>query len=94
MRYLSTRGKAPPVTFSDVLLKGLAPDGGLYLPEKWPTFDISDLQKRIGSEPTYESVAGEIIWPFVEGTFPRKELDDLSEKLNLSDEDIAAIEAH
>ena len=80
MRYLSTRGKAPPVTFSDVLLKGLAPDGGLYLPEQWPTFDISDLQKRSGSEPTYESVAGEIIWPFVEGTFSRKELNDLIER--------------
>ena len=36
MRYLSTRGQAPVREFSDVLLAGLAEDGGLYVPESWP----------------------------------------------------------
>ena len=36
LRYISTRGKAPPLGFSDMLLRGLAPDGGLYVPESWP----------------------------------------------------------
>jgi threonine synthase len=36
MRYVSTRGDAPPVSFLDAILKGLAPDGGLYVPESWP----------------------------------------------------------
>jgi len=80
MRYLSTRGKTQPATFRDVLLKGLAPDGGLYLPEQWPIFDIGDIQKKIGSKPRYQVLAGEIIWPFVEGTFSREELDDLIEQ--------------
>ena len=36
MQFISTRGMAPRTSFSDVLLAGLAPDGGLYLPESWP----------------------------------------------------------
>ena len=37
MKYVSTRGQAPASEFADVLLTGLAPDGGLYVPESWPT---------------------------------------------------------
>jgi len=37
MRYISTRGSAPPVSFLDAVLAGLAPDGGLYVPESWPS---------------------------------------------------------
>ena len=36
MKYISTRGKSPELNFSDVLLSGLAPDGGLYLPKNYP----------------------------------------------------------
>lgn len=36
MKYISTRGESPPVSFFDALLTGLAPDGGLYVPEAWP----------------------------------------------------------
>jgi threonine synthase len=39
MRYISTRGAAPPVSFLDAVLAGLAPDGGLYVPESWPELD-------------------------------------------------------
>ena len=38
MRYISTRGGAPPVSFLDAALAGMAPDGGLYVPESWPSF--------------------------------------------------------
>lgn len=38
MRYISTRGQAPAVSFLDAVLAGLAPDGGLYVPESWPSF--------------------------------------------------------
>jgi len=43
MHYLSTRGNAPALTFSQILLGGLAPDGGLYLPETYPHFSADDL---------------------------------------------------
>ena len=39
MRYISTRGDAPILEFDEVLLAGLAADGGLYVPETWPHFD-------------------------------------------------------
>jgi threonine synthase len=43
MKYLSTRGNAPALRFSEILLGGLAPDGGLYLPEAYPRFSADDL---------------------------------------------------
>ncbi len=43
MRYISTRGNAPAQTFTQILLGGLAPDGGLYLPETYPQFSPQDL---------------------------------------------------
>ncbi|GHU48817.1 threonine synthase [Betaproteobacteria bacterium] len=43
MRYLSTRGQSPALPFCDILLGGLAPDGGLYLPERYPTVSRAEL---------------------------------------------------
>lgn len=40
MRYVSTRGRAPAVSFTDAILAGLAPDGGLYVPERWPSVAV------------------------------------------------------
>ena len=45
MNYISTRGQSPALTFSEILLGGLAPDGGLYLPESYPQFTDADLSK-------------------------------------------------
>ena len=45
MKYVSTRGDAPPRRFSEILLEGLAPDGGLYLPEQFPQADLDALRK-------------------------------------------------
>lgn len=66
MNYVSTRGRAPILGFDDVLLGGLATDGGLYVPEVWPTFtaqDISDL-RGLG----YAEVAARVMAPFVTGS--------------------------
>ena len=43
MKYISTRGQSPALSFSEILLGGLAPDGGLYLPESYPQFSDADL---------------------------------------------------
>ncbi|MDR2219134.1 MAG: threonine synthase [Methylobacillus sp.] len=43
MKYISTRGNSPAKTFTEILLGGLAPDGGLYLPESYPQFSATDL---------------------------------------------------
>ncbi|HSH72509.1 MAG TPA: threonine synthase [Methylophilaceae bacterium] len=43
MKYISTRGNSPALSFSEILLGGLAPDGGLYLPEVYPHFTDADL---------------------------------------------------
>lgn len=45
MNYISTRGNTAPMQFSDVLLMGLAPDGGLMLPETYPQIDRATLDK-------------------------------------------------
>lgn len=63
MRYVSTRGAAPVLGFSDVLLAGLADDGGLYLPEQWP--ELPPLSELVGL--TYPEVAFRVMWPFVDG---------------------------
>lgn len=44
MRYLSTRGGMPPASFCDILLGGLAPDGGLVVPESYPRIDAAMLE--------------------------------------------------
>ena len=64
VRYVSTRGEAPPLEFEDVLLSGLAPDGGLYLPETWPRFDAAALA-GLAALP-YHEVAARLMAPFTE----------------------------
>lgn len=65
MRYVSTRGEAPSLGFCDVLLTGLARDGGLYVPETWPTMDRGAITGLFGKP--YAEVAVEVIRPFVGG---------------------------
>ena len=45
MQFVSTRGQAPAVSFSDAVLTGLAPDGGLYMPETWPQIDAAEIER-------------------------------------------------
>lgn len=52
MRYISTRGQAPAVSFLDAVLNGMAPDGGLYVPETWPNLPRdSRAQRDIANNP-------------------------------------------
>ena len=50
MKYISTRGQSPAITFSEILLGGLAPDGGLYLPESYPHFSDAELTAMRGMD--------------------------------------------
>ncbi len=63
MKYQSTRGKAPILEFGDVLLAGLAEDGGLYIPVELPTIDPADL--RTFADLPYTEVATRVLAPFV-----------------------------
>jgi threonine synthase len=73
VNYVSTRGRAPVLHFADVLLAGLAADGGLYVPESWPALAAGWRDPR-----PYVEMAGEVLWPYVEGsTLTRRTLDDL-----------------
>ena len=71
MRYVSTRGKSPEVSFKEVLLRGLAPDGGLYLPTSWPQFNVKELRKVLGDNFSYQALASEIIYPFTKDSLDR-----------------------
>jgi threonine synthase len=71
-QYVSTRGKAPKAGFADVLLSGLAPDGGLYLPETWPQISSADQAAFAGQR--YGDVAFAILKRFVGSAFTDAEL--------------------
>lgn len=78
MRYISTRGRAPALNFEQVLLTGLAPDGGLYVPETLPQFSQEEISSWAGL--TYEKLAFKIIRPFVDGEIADADLVTLIEK--------------
>ena len=63
MKYISTRGQAPALSFEDVMLTGLATDGGLYVPESLPQFSNADMQKMAMQR--YEELAFTVMYPFV-----------------------------
>jgi threonine synthase len=65
MQYLSTRGQAPTLRFADVLMTGLARDGGLYVPETWPQVSPATIASFAGRP--YPDVAFDIIRPFISG---------------------------
>ena len=65
MRYVSTRGQAPVLGFEDVLLAGLARDGGLYVPETWPRFSPAEWRALRGLP--YPELALRVMLPYVEG---------------------------
>ncbi|MFZ5795515.1 MAG: threonine synthase [Sphingomonas sp.] len=75
MRYTSTRGSAPTLDFRDVTLAGLAKDGGLYLPESWPSFSTEQIAALRGL--SYVDTAVAVMLPFVEGTLSEDDLRKL-----------------
>jgi threonine synthase len=68
MNYLSTRGDATPRQFCDILLEGLAPDGGLYLPEHYPQLDAAALARlrRIHAGQGYAALAYELLRLYID----------------------------
>ncbi|MEQ1711027.1 MAG: threonine synthase [Hyphomicrobium sp.] len=72
MKYISTRGQAPILDFADVLLAGLARDGGLYVPESWPVLDRDTIAAFAGRP--FHEVATEVISRFTGGAIPRDDL--------------------
>lgn len=78
MKYISTRGDAPELSFEEVVLAGLASDGGLYVPATLPTFSREEIASWTGLR--YQDLAFKIIAPFVDKEIPDHELKDLIER--------------
>jgi threonine synthase len=76
LRYLSTRGEAPPLGFIDATLAGLARDGGLYMPETWPRFSPQTIAGFAGRP--YAEVAVEVIRPYVGDSITDGELSRIA----------------
>ena len=70
MRYVSTRGAAQVLEFNDVLLEGLASDGGLYVPEVWPKFSGSGTGD-------YLETAIEVMTPFISPSIPQNIFEEI-----------------
>ena len=77
MKYISTRGKSPELSFCDVLLGGLAPDGGLYLPKKYPKFTENELD--LMRPMSYKDLAFKIFEKFIDD-IPSEDLKDIVDK--------------
>jgi threonine synthase len=75
VNYISTRGAAPVLSFTDALIASLADDGGLYLPDSYPHFSAAEIAAFAGQP--YTAVAEAIIWPFVAGTLDRSALREM-----------------
>ena len=76
MKYVSTRGKSSAIEFEDVLLAGLAPDGGLYVPETYPLFSKEQMRKMRSL--SYPELAAEIMAPFTAGCLSKEELKEIA----------------
>src|SRR3954466_14662220 len=75
LRYISTRGAAPTLAFDEVLLAGLARDGGLYVPESWPTFTPDQFRAMRGL--SYADLAIRVMTPFLGGRVSEAEFAEL-----------------
>lgn len=75
MKYISTRGGGKPQNFEQVLLAGMAPDGGLYVPESWPNINVTALKGK-----SYCEVAFAVMHPFVEGSIPADDFRAMIDK--------------
>ncbi|MEK9712706.1 MAG: threonine synthase [Thalassolituus sp.] len=77
MKYISTRGNAPELTFEDVLLTGLASDGGLYVPKDVPQYSLEEIESW--RDLPYTELAHKVIYPFVEGCVDADSLKQMLE---------------
>ena len=75
MHYVSTRGQAAPLDFTEVTLAGLASDGGLFVPDRWPTLSRAEIAALAGA--SYVDTAVAVMRPFVAGALDDTALRDL-----------------
>ncbi len=75
MQYVSTRGGAPHLDFKSATLAGLAPDGGLYVPQRWPVLSHDEIAALANK--SYVETAVTVMWPFVAGCLSQAELRSL-----------------
>jgi threonine synthase len=75
LKYVSTRGPGPSHSFIDVMMAGMAPDGGLYLPETWPELDRDIFSHLSGM--SYAEIAMHIVEPFVGKDLAQETLQSL-----------------
>ena len=94
MRYISTRGIAPAQDFAQILLAGLAGDGGLFLPEEWPQFTRGEVE-RLCNTTDYNSLATQILGRFAGASFTHSELaaDVSAAYAGFDDAHVAPLEA-
>ena len=78
MKYVSTRGSAPKLSFEEAMLTGLARDGGLYVPETIPQMSADDIRALNGA--SYEEIAFRVMRPFVGETFTDEEFKGCIER--------------
>lgn len=72
INYLSTRGGQSSLQYEEVLLSGLARDGGLFMPEEWPTFSHSELNEM--KKLSYSEIAAKIMTPFIQPSLSHNEV--------------------
>ena len=78
MDYISTRNKSKIFSFKEIFLKGLAPDGGLFIPKKIPLYSLKDLEKLRNL--SYKELASKIIFKFCSKEFKENEIKNLINK--------------
>ena len=78
IKYISTRGNAPKLSFKDVVFEGLASDGGLYIPESWPSLSEDTINSF--SSMTYQEIAYAVISPYIDSSLTEKNLKDIIDK--------------
>jgi threonine synthase len=82
MKYISTRGLSPALNFCDILLGGLAPDGGLYMPEQYPQFSDADLNNMRSMN--YADLAFAVLSRFIDD-IPAADLRDIIQRTYRAD---------
>ena len=78
IKYISTRGNAPKLSFKDVVFEGLASDGGLYIPESWPSLSEDTINSF--SSMTYQEIAYAVISPYIDSSLTEKNLKEIIDR--------------
>ena len=82
LQYISTRGHQKKLKFHDVIFEGLAPDGGLYIPESWPILEKSILSSFV--DKNYFDIAYDVFLPYIDDTIDREDLKSIIISCSLS----------